>query len=101
MDPAARLICALGAALALAALALLTWVAVRVESLRREVRRPPPEPEKCDRLHASDVYDRWLDARAPEPEHLLAAEDLPPFRGPVRRVVDEDEVNPTLPVHRR
>lgn len=105
MGPTARLVIALGGCLALLVVALLTWVAVRLEALHKRVRTPPPQ--RCNRVHAGDVARLWFEREretaAVEPpeeseavslESTLTAEDLPPFRA--ARVVDEDEVNPRL-----
>jgi len=95
-----RLIVALAGAFAFAALAILTWIALRLESVRRALRPRPPCPP-CERLHVEDLHARLMDAPPQDDvERFLAAEDLPPFRGPTRPIVDEDEVNPRFPVKR-
>lgn len=97
MDPLARLVIAVGGCVAFLLLALVTWVALRVEALHKRVRPPPPEPALCERLHASDLAQRWLDGQRSElGVEPLPAEDLPGFRAAKPRVVDEDEVNPRI-----
>jgi hypothetical protein len=99
VDPLAHLLIAAGACLAFLAVALLTWVALRVEALHKRVQPPPPVRERCDRLHASDLAQRWFEGQAPVGEDPLPAEDLPGFRA--GRVVDEEEVNPRISPPRR
>lgn len=94
MGPTARLVIALGGCLAFLVVALLTWVALRVEALHKRVQPPPPVRERCDRLHASDLAQRWFEGQVPVGEDPLPAEDLPGFRA--GRVVDEEEVNPRI-----
>lgn len=102
MEPLARLVIAVGGCLAFLVVALLTWVALRVEALHKRVRPPPPVVERCERLHASDLAQRWFDARRGEVgEEPLPAEDLPGFRAAKPRVVDEEEVNPRISPVRR
>lgn len=97
MGPTARLVIALGGCLAFLVVALLTWVALRVEALHKRVQPPalpPPVVERCKRLHASELAQRWFEGQAPRGEEPLPAEDLPGFRA--GRVVDEEEVNPRI-----
>lgn len=102
MGPVGRAVIALLGVAALLFLALLTWVALRVESLHKRSRPPPPPPpEKCRRLHASDLAQRWFEGQAPDDLGPLPGEDLPPFRGAARRPVDEEEVNPRIAPARR
>lgn len=95
MGPIARLVIAVGGCLAFLLVALLTWIALRVEALHKRVQPPAlPPPEKCRRLHASDLAQRWFEGQSPRGEEPLPAEDLPGFRA--GRVVDEEEVNPRI-----
>lgn len=97
MGPTAHLVIAIGGCLAFLVVALLTWIGLRVEALHKRVRPPPPPEVKCERLHASDLAQRWLDGRRGElGVEPLPAEDLPGFRAVKPRVVDEDEVNPRI-----
>jgi len=97
VDSLTRLVIAVGGCVAFLLLALVTWVALRVEALHKRVRPPPPEPVRCERLHASDLAQRWLDGQRGElGTEPLPAEDLPGFRAAKPRVVDEDEVNPRI-----
>ncbi len=96
MGEGASLLVALAAASAFAVLALLTWITVRLEQVRRAQR-----PRPCERLHAADLHERWLEGVLPREEARLdeglAAEDLPAFRGPVRPWRDDEEsVNPMM-----
>lgn len=96
------LILALVGLIGFATLAVLGFVALRVEQAHRASKMPPPVPPRCTRLHASDALEGILAReRAACDEHLLAAEDLPAFRGPVRPWVDDEEqANPVITRHR-
>lgn len=93
---AGRLTFALGATATLIGLALLTWIAVRVEQavrkpsrlpaprrlpgmLRRLVRRPRPEPERCSRLHVADLPGEWSRLSTQRRSLPFPSEDDPPF----------------------
>lgn len=95
-----RLLIALGGALAFAAVALLAFVAVRVEQAHREREReagrrlPPREPEPERRVPSDPPCGGDL-------PHLMTAEDLPPFRArgeakPRGWRDDEEGFNPLL-----
>lgn len=77
---APRLILALGALAALISLALLTWIAVRVEQVHR---RPPPlpppasPPEPCRRLHVADLPAEWSQLRGQRRVGFMAEDDAP------------------------
>lgn len=92
MGDLCRAMIALGGCAIFIVVALLTFIAVRVEQARRALVRPPPP---CRRLHASDLTLPTFE-RAESPP--ITAEELPAFRRPRRqpRVVDEDEVNPRI-----
>lgn len=91
---------AIGGCALLCLLALLTWIAVRIDQGVRLLRPPPAPPaEACKRLHVSDLAWYQRVRRQDEGEPFITAEDLPPFRA--SRRVDEDEVNPTFPVRPR
>lgn len=97
MGPTTRLVIALGGCLAFLVVALLTWIALRVEALHKRVQQPAPLPpvvERCKRLHASELAQRWFEGQEPRGVEPLPAEDLPGFRA--GRVVDEEEVNPRI-----
>lgn len=113
MEDTHRLVAALGACALLCLLALLTWIAVRIDQGVRLLRPPPaPPPLPCKRLHVSDLawYQRVPGVQREDP--FMTDLELPSFRsdakpavdvdGPARparrRPVDEDEVNPTFPV---
>lgn len=89
MGSSARLLIALGFAAILCLLALLTWIAVRVDQGVRKLR-PTPPPEPCDRLHVSEISVPTFRQQAPV-EEPLAIEDLPAFQRDMRRI-DNDEI---------
>lgn len=113
MEDLHRLVMAIGGCALLCLLALLTWIAVRIDQGVRLLRPPPAPPaEACKRLHVSDLawYQRVPGARRDEP--YMTDLELPGFRSDAapavdvdkparrprpRRPVDEDEVNPTFP----
>lgn len=80
---AARLTCALLGAAVLIGLALLTWIAVRVEQVARRPSLPsppsPPPAEPCRRLHVAELPVEWSKLRAQRRPLPHPAEDDPPF----------------------
>lgn len=88
---------AIAGAIAFLALAVATYAALRVEQVRRDLRRTRPH---CGRVHASEVAALWLARERGKVETAdtppIADLDLPFSRSPPPRVVDEDEVNPRL-----
>lgn len=116
MEDLHRLVIAVGGGAILCFLALITWIAVRLDQGVRLLRPPPapPPPLPCKRLHVSDLawYQRVPGVQREDP--FMTDLELPAFRADTspavdideprrptpRRPVDEDEVNPTFPVVR-
>jgi len=100
MGDLSRTVIAVGGCFAFIALALLTWIAIRLEQVRRGQKPPEPLVEHhfvCDRLHASEVAERALLRERALAVDLMTAEDLPGFRPRIDpRSIDEEEVNPRL-----
>lgn len=94
MDPEQHVAFVVTATLALLALAVAVYSAIRIEAMRRD-KKP------CDRLHVADMQDHGLSVvvgrESPHPTspQYLSAEDLPPMRGPVPEYVDVDSPPPT------
>lgn len=77
----------LGGTVALCFLALLTWIAIRVDQLAR-AKKPKPTPP-CRRVHIGDL---------PTELFLPDLAQMPRRTGPPRR--DEEESNPQFPAPR-
>jgi hypothetical protein len=92
MAPESQLAFVVVATVALLALALAAFNAVRIEALRRREKPPPP----CDRLHVSNMDAHGLsvvvqgEAPTPKSPQYLTVEDMPSMRGPVPGYVDLD-----------
>ena len=93
MAPESQLAFVVVATVALLALALAAWNAMRIEALRRGREKPAP---RCDRLHVSNMDAHGLsvvvqgEAPTPKSPQYLTVEDMPSMRGPVPGYVDLD-----------
>lgn len=90
----ARMLVALVAVAVLIALALLTWIALRVDGIAQRYKRPSVPPAKSTFKALAEVS-----AIRTEPSILTALRErsLPPrdSKKP-SRIVDEEEVNPRI-----